>query len=127
MRKLEEEIMYIINIVNIEGEPIVTRSYTIEAFLNMCNDKLHTNYTIEEINNATRAFLDKYNYLEIHINPLITEEEPANKYKQALDKIIRFFKEDEKFARYSGRPIIFVKPALEKIEKILKENDIKIS
>ena len=80
-------IMNIISIVNIEGEPIVTRSYTVEAFLNMCNNKLHTNYTIEEINKATRAFLDKYNYLETHRNPLITEEEPANKYKQALDKI----------------------------------------
>ena len=119
--------MYIINIVNIEGEPTVTRSYTEEAFLNMCNDKLHTNYTIEEINKAVRAFLDKYNYLEIHTSPLIIEEEPVDKYKQALDEIIRFFKEDEKFARYSGRPIIFAKPALEKIEKILKENDIKIS
>lgn len=127
MRELEGEIMYIINIVNIEGEPIVTRSYTEEAFLNMCNNKLHTNYTIEEINKAMREFLNKYNYLEIHINPLITEEEPVNKYKQALDEIIRFFKEDEKFARYSGRPIIFAKPILEKIEKILKENDIKIS
>ena len=50
-----------------------------------------------------------------------------DEYKQALAEIIRFFEEDEKFARYSGRPIIFVKPALEKIEKILKENDIKIS
>lgn len=49
------------------------------------------------------------------------------KLKHALIEIIRFFKEDEKFARYSGRPIIFVKPTLEKIEKILKENDIKIS
>lgn len=87
MRKLEGKIMYIINIINIEGEPIVTRSYTVEAFLNMCNEKLHTNYTIEEINKATRAFLDKYNYLEIHISPLITEEEPVNKYKQALDEI----------------------------------------
>ena len=127
MGKLEGEIMHIINIVNIEGEPIVTRSYTVEAFINMCNDKLHTNYTIEEINKATMAFLDKYNYLEIHINPLITEEEPVNKYKQALDEIIRFFKEGEKFARYSGRPIIFTKPTLEEIEKILKENNIKIS
>lgn len=127
MRKPEGEIMYIINIVNVEGEPIVTRSYTEEAFLNMCNDKLHTNYTIEETNKAMRAFLDKYNYLEIHINPLIIEEEPVNKYKQALAEIIRFFKEDEKFARYSGRPIIFVKPALERIEKILKEKDIEIS
>lgn len=79
--------MDVISIVNIEDEPIVTRSYTAEAFLNMCNDKLHTDYTIEEINKATRAFLDKYNYLEIHINPLITEEEPVNKYKQALDEI----------------------------------------
>ena len=50
-----------------------------------------------------------------------------NKLEQTLTEIIRFFKEDEKFARYSGRPIIFVKPTLEKIEKILKENDIKIS
>ena len=79
--------MYIINIVNIEGEPIVTHSYTEEAFLNMCNNKLRTNYTIEETNKAMRAFLDKYNYLEIHINPLITEEEPVNKYEQALDEI----------------------------------------
>lgn len=53
--------------------------------------------------------------------------EENKKYKQALNEIIRFFKEDEKFARYSGRPIIFTKPTLEKIEKILKENDIKIS
>lgn len=90
MRKLEWEIMHIINIVNIEDEPIVTRSYTTEAFLNMCNNKLHTNYTIEEINKATRAFLNKYNYLEIHICPLITEEEPVNKYKQALDEIEDF-------------------------------------
>ena len=50
-----------------------------------------------------------------------------NRYKQTLAEIIRFFEEDEKFARYSGRPIIFVKPTLEKIEKILKENDIEIS
>lgn len=49
------------------------------------------------------------------------------KISKTLTEIIRFFKEDEKFARYSGRPIIFVKPALEKIEKILKEKDIEIS
>ena len=54
-------------------------------------------------------------------------QKEVNEYKRALDEIIRFFKEDEKFARYSGRPIIFAKPTLEKIEKILKENDIKIS
>lgn len=65
--------MNIINIVNIEGEPIVLWSYTEEAFLNRCNDKLHTNYTIEEISKAIRAFLDKYNYLEIHETKLITE------------------------------------------------------
>ena len=87
MGKLEGKTMYIINIVNIEDEPIVTRSYTEEAFLDRCNDKLHTNYTIEEINKAIRAFLDKYNYLEIHINPLITEKKPVNKYKQALAEI----------------------------------------
>lgn len=87
MRKLEGEIMYIISIVNIEGEPTITRSYTVEAFLNMCNNKLHTNYTIEETNKAIRAFLDKYTYLEIHTNPLITEGEPVNKYKQALAEI----------------------------------------
>lgn len=46
------------------------------------------------------------------------------KISKTLTEIVRFFKEDEKFARYSGRPIIFAKPALEKIEKILKENDI---
>ena len=51
----------------------------------------------------------------------------CTKYEQTLAEIIRFFKEDEKFARYSGRPIIFAKPTLEEIEKILKENDIKIS
>lgn len=87
--------MYIINIVNIEDEPIVTRSYTEEAFLDRCNYKLHTNYTIEEIDKATRAFLDKYNYLEIHINPLITKEEPVNKFKQALDEI-------EEIAKYNN-------------------------
>ena len=87
--------MHIINIVNIEGEPIVTRSYTVEAFLNMCNDKLHTNYTIEETNKAVKAFLDKYNYLETHINPLITEEEPVNKYERALDEI-------EEIAKYNN-------------------------
>ena len=56
-----------------------------------------------------------------------TQRQENGKLEQTLDEIIRFFKEDEKFARYSGRPIIFAKPTLEKIEKILKENDIKIS
>ena len=56
-----------------------------------------------------------------------TQRQENYKLEQTLDEIIRFFKEDEKFARYSGRPIIFAKPTLEKIEKILKENDIKIS
>lgn len=67
--------MNIINIVNIEGEPIVLRSYTEEAFLDMCNDRLHKNYTLEELNTAERAFLEKYNYLEIHETKLITEYE----------------------------------------------------
>lgn len=71
--------MKIINIVNIEGEPIVTRSYTEQAFLDRCNDKLHTNYTIEEINKATGAFLDRYNYLEIHETKLITEYKAKDK------------------------------------------------
>ena len=125
MRKSEEEIMYIINIVNIEGEPIVTRSYTVEAFLNMCNDKLHTNYTIEEINKAIRAFLDKYNYLETHINPLITEEEPVNKYKQALDDIKDIAEEDfnhtcwETYARQ-------LKQILQKIREVEGEYNEKI-
>ena len=65
--------MNIINIVNIEGEPSVVRSYTEKAFLDRCNDKLHTNYTLKELNVAERAFLDKYNYLEIHKSELITE------------------------------------------------------
>ncbi len=63
-----------------------------------------------------------------YLSPIgVSLYEENNKLKQTLAEIIRFFKEDEKFARYSCRPIIFAKPALEKIEKILKENDIKIS
>ena len=63
-----------------------------------------------------------------YLSPIgVSLYEENNKLKQTLAEIIRFFEEDEKFARYSGRPIIFVKPTLEKIEKILKENDIKIS
>ena len=50
-----------------------------------------------------------------------------NRYKQTLIEIIRFFKEDKKFARYSGYPIVFTSIVLEEIEKILKENDIEIS
>ena len=49
------------------------------------------------------------------------------KLKQTLTEIITFFKEDKKFARYSGYPIIFTSSALEKIEKILNKNDIKIN
>ena len=45
--------MNIINIVNIEDDdPTVVRSYTQEAFLDMCNDKLYTNYTLEELPKA---------------------------------------------------------------------------
>ena len=54
-------------------------------------------------------------------------KEQSDRYLQTLIEIIRFIKEDKKFARYSGRPVIFARSALEKIEKILKENDIKIS
>ena len=117
--------MDIINIVNIEYEPIVTRSYTAEAFLNMCNDKLHTNYTIEEINKAIRAFLDKYNYLETHISPLITEEEPVNKYKQTLIEIKDIAEEDfnhtcwETYARQ-------LKQILQKISEYKGEYNEKI-
>ena len=50
-----------------------------------------------------------------------------NRYKQTLIDIIRFLKEDKKFARYSGYPIVSTSIVLEEIEKILKENDIKIS
>ena len=46
---------------------------------------------------------------------------------KALAEIIRFLKEDKKFARYSGYPIVFTSIVLEEIEKILKENDIEIS
>lgn len=68
--------MNIINIVNIEDDdPTVIRSYTEEAFLDRCNDKLHTNYTLEELPKAEQAFLDKYEYLEIHKTKLITEYE----------------------------------------------------
>ena len=54
------------------------------------------------------------------------KEEECEKYKQTLTKIIRFLKEDKKFARYSGYPIVFPSIVIEEIEKILKENDIKI-
>ena len=63
----------IINIVNIEGEPIVVRSYTEKAFLDRCNDVLHANYNLEELEIAKQAFLKKYKYLEIHESKLITE------------------------------------------------------
>lgn len=63
----------IINIVNIEDEPIVTRSYTRKAFLDRCNDQLHTNYTIEELDAAIDEFLKKHKWLEIHESKLITE------------------------------------------------------
>ena len=53
--------------------------------------------------------------------------EKNNKLKQTLIDIIRFLKEDKKFARYSGYPIVSTSIVLEEIEKILKENDIKIS
>jgi hypothetical protein len=65
--------MKIISIVNIEGEPIVIRSYTEKAFLDRCNDNLHANYTLEELNIAELAFLEKYKHLEIHENKLINE------------------------------------------------------
>ena len=55
------------------------------------------------------------------------KERECEKYKQTLTKIIRFLKEDKKFARYSGYPIVFPSIVIEEIEKILKENDIKIS
>ena len=53
--------------------------------------------------------------------------EENNKIKQTIIEIIRFLKEDKKFARYSGYPIVFTSIVLEEIEKKLKENDIKIS
>ena len=71
--------MNIINIVNIEDAPTVIRSYTEEAFLDRCNDKLHTNYTLEELPVAERAFLDKYKYLELHTTKLITEYEKRSR------------------------------------------------
>ena len=71
--------MNIINIVNIEDAPTVIRSYTEEAFLDMCNDKLYTNHTLEELPKAERAFLDKYKYLELHTTKLITEYEKRSR------------------------------------------------
>ena len=72
--------MNIINIVNIEDDdPIVTRSYTEEAFLDRCNDNLDTNYTLAELPKAERAFLDKYKYLELHTTKLITEYEKRSR------------------------------------------------
>ena len=70
----------IINIVNIEDEPVVTHSYTKEAFLDRCNDVLHANYTLDELPIAEQAFLKKYKYLEIHESKLITRYEKRYKY-----------------------------------------------
>ena len=55
------------------------------------------------------------------------KEKECKKYKQTLTEIIRFLKEDKKFARYSGYPIVLTSIVIEEIEKILKENDIKIN
>ena len=55
------------------------------------------------------------------------KEQEGDKYKQTRIDIIRFLKEDKKFARYSCYPIVLTSIVLEEIEKILKENDIKIS
>ena len=72
--------MNIINIVNIEDDdPTIVRSYTEEAFLDRCNDNLGTNYTLEELPKAERAFLDKYKYLELHTTKLITEYEKRSR------------------------------------------------
>lgn len=65
--------MKIINIVNVEDDPTVIHSYTEEAFLDRVNDKLCTNYTINEYPEAARAFLNRYNYLELHETNLVTE------------------------------------------------------
>ncbi len=48
-------------------------------------------------------------------------------YDKAFNQIINFFKEDKKFARYDGSPVIFTSLALDKIKEIIKENDIEIS
>lgn len=69
--------MQIVNIVNIEDEPTVIKAYTEEAFLDFCNYRLSTNYTIDELPKAERAYLDKFKYLELHIVELITEFVPS--------------------------------------------------
>ena len=66
-------------------------------------------------------------YSDCMFKQLARKEQECERLKQTLTETIRFFKEDKKFARYSGLPIVFVRPAFEKIEEILKENDIKIS
>ena len=61
------------------------------------------------------------------LGKLAHKEQECEKYKQTLIEIIRFLKEDKKFARYSGYPIVLTSIVIEEIEKILKENDIKIN
>ena len=69
--------MRIINIVNIEDEPTVIKAYTEEAFLDYCNYRLSTSYTMDELPKAECAYLDKFNYLQLHDAELITKFVPS--------------------------------------------------
>ena len=96
------------------------------------------NKCCQEFEKEKKDLIAKYNQLSINCDNgdycnteqcslLKSKEEECEKYKQTLTKIIRFLKEDKKFARYSGYPIVLTSIVIEEIEKILKENDIKIS
>ena len=99
-------------IYSLTGGRLSYSTYTLEG----CGQAYHDQLEID-VERATKELQEE----------LKAKEQECEELKQTLAEIIRFFKEDEKFARYSGRPIIFVKPTLEKIERMLKENDIEIS
>lgn len=95
----------------------------IESFNILQGEKIKLEQECEELKKQLTILDDEDVVVEITVKQF----EEYKKLKQTLAEIIRFFKEDKKFARYSGYPIVFTKSALEEIEKILKENDIKIS
>lgn len=80
--------MRIVNIVNIEDAPTVIIAYTEEAFLDYCNYRLSTSYTLDELPIAERAYLDKFKHLELHIAELVTDFVPSyGLMKKKLEEI----------------------------------------
>ena len=81
----------------------------------------------DEWNNEIIRYNECQNNPNCNYKQLKHKEQECEELKQTLTKIIRFLKEDKKFARYSGYPIVLTSIVIEEIEKILKENDIKIN